>query len=361
MHSTRPITRRISIVLAATTMVAAGQLEELTPQQLESIMKRLSVLEEATDSRVAARFRTAVQAFRGAMASDEAAFALYLNCVEKLDFTEKRRKAAEFREWREKNEERLKDSAFRRALRHQLRWLVLTLQAASENADPEQLAVAAGEIVDAIVADAMSLRGQQNVLNESVLGSYFARAYHINRVKAEEWPLAPGQIGQVYEQIFFPPLRERMRAEALRSQWTKRIQQEIRVAEVWEFGVRTTGGTGQALGPRSAEHETFMNEQVPQLQWEMEKDLFTHGDPAGAAMRMIAHLERHLGHPAAGDWLEELQGMLTVPDPADAENPLAPPEDGSVPPPAVPAPVGSVTQPAPQPVGGDDEGSVFIE
>ena len=48
----------------------------------------------------------------------------------------------------------------RLALRHQLRWLILTLQAASEKPDRAKLAADAQEIVDAIFRDATNSRAR---------------------------------------------------------------------------------------------------------------------------------------------------------------------------------------------------------
>lgn len=338
---------------AAISMVGA-QADRLSDAEREALLKRLDELRETSDSRFETRFRNAVQAFRGAMVSDEAAFALYLNSVEKIDFTDKNRRGSEFREWRRKNDERLKDSAFRRALRHQLRWLVLTLQASSEDADRAQLATSAQEIIDSIVGDAVNLNGHQNVLEQSVLGSFYARAYSLSDLPLDDWVLAPGRIGQIYQQIIMPRYREVRRADSLQSLWQKRIQQEIRLAEVWRFGVRDGQAVAQPVGQGDAQHERFMREDVPRMQWQMEVDLFKHGDPAGAANRMLALLERNMTHPSASDWLGELQELLASGKPSDglavADAPVAGSDSGA-----------GVSDPVSSEVGYEDPGAIFDE
>lgn len=290
-----------------------GQAEQLPKDQLEAIIKRLNALQEASDSRVEARFRTAVQAFRSAMSNEESAFTLYLNCVEKLDFTDKNRRASDFRDWRKNQDHQHKDAAFRKALRYQLRWLVLSLQASSDHPNPAELAKNAQDVVDAIAADASNLAGQNQILNQSVGGSYFARAYQIDNLKTDDWVMAPGNIGRIYEQIILPQHRIKSSADELRTLWTKRIQQEIRIAEAWRFGVKSSTTGGQPVAKRGFEHENFFNEEVPKLQWQMEVDLFKHGDPLGAAQRMITQLEKNMTHPSAAEWLSELKNLLKTP------------------------------------------------
>lgn len=336
----------ILLVWCAAIPFAGAQANRLSEQERESILKRLHELRDASDSKVAARFRTAIGAYRSAMASDEAALALYMDCVEKVDFTDQNRRASDFRDWRRKNEERLKDAAFRRVLRHQLRWLVLSLQATSESADRAQLASAAHDIVDSIVNDAVNLTGHQNILNQSVAGSIYARAYGISDINADDWVLSPGRIGQVYDQIILPQYRTAMRTDSLRAAWIKRIQQEVRLIEEWtpESDDRR-GRIGMASAQVSPEIEKFKTEQVPMYQWNMEVDLFKHGDPAGAASRMLAHLDQHVAHDSAREWATQFEELLM----------------GEVSPSDEAPPGESQTSAPPDPVTPDEEESIFIE
>ena len=57
----------------------------------------------------------------------------------------------------------------------------------------------------------------------------------------------------------------------------------------------------------------------------MEVDLFTHGDESGAAVRMLAHLEKHIAHPSAREWSDELQKKLKRATPVTPPNPAETP------------------------------------
>jgi hypothetical protein len=64
-----------------------------------------------------------------------------------------------------------------------------------------------------------------------------------------------------------------------------------------------------------------MTETVPKLQWEMEVDLYNSGDERGAAVRMLAHIEKNIAHPSAREWGEQFKTLLK---PKAAPAPTAP-------------------------------------
>jgi hypothetical protein len=197
------------------------------------------------------------------------------------------------------------------ALRYQLRWLVLTLRAASEKTKMSDIVPEGMELVDSVFRDAMKLGPQIQTLGQPVTSTVFAKAYDIGNVKNERWPQSPVQLEQFYGQIVFPPLRNPAKVEALRAAWVRRIQQEaIRVEAMEDSG---DGGrrNGQPIGPRGQATDRFNEETLPDLQWQMEMDLFRSGDERNAAMRMLEHIQKHLTHRSARQWGEELKSLLT--------------------------------------------------
>jgi hypothetical protein len=241
--------------------------------------------------------------------------------MEKVNFEDQQKKSADFREWKRNEAEKLSDSGLRLALRHQLRWLVLTLQAASEKADHAKLAVEAQGIVDSIFSESEKLKNQEAILSQAVTSSVFARAYDINSAKVEKWPLSPIQLDQLYDQVLLPPYRKSSRLAELRATWIKRIQQEGTKIEHWSGNDRNPKEerrVATASGMQSPAYEKFLTETQPSLQWEMETDLFRNGDESGAALRMLAHLEKNLSHPAAREWGRAFENLLK---PAALEQP----------------------------------------
>jgi hypothetical protein len=313
------------LVCSALT-VSTVHADPLSAADREALLENLEKIRENADSRVDARFRLAIAAYREAMGSEEAAMEFYLKCIEKVNFEDQQKKNADFRDWKRKEDDHLKDMGFRLALRYQLRWLILTLRASSEKANRSELAVEAQEIVDAVFRDADKLEDQGQALNQPVTATVFARAYEIGNLEKNEWPLSPVDLGDIYEKIIFPPLRMPTRVESLRAAWIKRIQQEGIKIEIAGDNNNNGGGGGRrngqpGPGPKSTvDHDRFVMERIPEFQWQMEMDLFRSGDEAGAAMRMLAHIEKHLAHKSARKWGQELKDLL-APKPA---TPVAP-------------------------------------
>lgn len=303
------LTTAIILSLAAPAAFADG----LTQADKETLIERLQAIRDDADSKVDARFRAAIAAYKGAMSSEDAASDLYLKCEEMVNFDEMNKKSGDFRDWKRKNGDRLSDKDFKMALRQQLRWLVLTLEAASEDPDRDKLAVEAGKILDSIMTMAEDLSPHRNILEQSVTGSVFARAYGINSIKVEKWPLSPVQIDPIYDQVILPPLRRPERLAALRSAWSKRMFYESTVADLW------SGKPGEKIksGTHSPEYDKFVSDTLPKRQWESEMDLFKAGDERGAAVRMLAHIEKNLSHSAAPKWAADFIAILkTQPAPA---------------------------------------------
>ncbi len=327
---------RVPILLVCAVLSIQGaHAENLSDADRETLLENLEKIRDASDSKVDARFRIALAAFRNALSSDDAAIDLYLSCMEKVNFEDLRKKAADFREWKANEREKLSDPGLRLALRHQLRWLMLTLEAASIKADRVKLVTDAQEAVDGIFRDSDKLKNQQEILSQSVTSSVFARAYDINHVKVENWSLSPIDVEAIYEDILLPPYRRPNGLPRLRAGWIKRIQQETVKAELWTArrrenreergGERGEKRIGMASDMLSPEYQKFIEEDLPKLFWEMEVDLFRNGDESGSSIRMLAHLEKYINHPSAREWSDQFKTLLkpeaAVPIPATAGEP----------------------------------------
>ena len=303
--------RALAIVWTSLLVISPAGAQTLSSADREALLEKLDDLRANADSRVDERFRMAIAAYRAASASDQAAAEFHLDCIEKVNFKDQRKKNSEFREWKRKEAEKLSAPGLGLALRLQLNWLALTLRAASQKADRESLLPEVQQIMDAIVRDAEKLKEHQQILNQAVNSSFYAKAYDLGNINVERWPLAPGQLGQIYDQILLPPLRKPDRVAALRAGWTKRIQQEMAIKESWTAASDPASkkiGTADAL--RSPAYELFLADTLPELQWQMELDLFKSGDEQAAALRILSHLEKNIGHKSARAWAAEFSKLL---------------------------------------------------
>ena len=298
---------------------AAARADPLTASDRQLLIERLANLKKAAEGQNNARVSAAIAPFRAAMTSNDGAIALYLKCIEKLDFEEKDKSSQDFRNWKRSQDDKLKDTAFRLALRHQLQWLTLTLEASLRHGDFAKMASKASDAVDSIFSHTDELNGQMQLLRRSVLSSVFARAYHVSYVDPGNWPTAPLAIGQIYDKVILPPLRNPKSIEYLRRAWQNRILQE---GLLHESGRRqsATGGNGKPLRDmgRSTTYEKFLIDERPNLLWQMEVDLFRAGDQRKAALRMLDHLEHYQNHPKATDWTQNFIDLISPPKPKPA-------------------------------------------
>lgn len=302
------------LVLGISSLHAAP----LSEADREALIERLDALKKSAVERLDARFQAGVQAYAAAMNSEDDALQLYLKCVEKVDFIDQKKKESDFRDWKRKESERLSAPSFKLALRHQLYWLSLTCQAASENPDRERLIGLAQNAMDAVFRDLPNLKDQQQVLKQPVTGTVFAKAYEITNIRVEKWALSPADIRNVYEDIVMPPLRNPGGIDKLKDAWMRRIQQEGAVIEYWSGAGKGGGKDKREEGrggiadanARSPEVDRFISDTLPLMQWQMEVDLFKSGDQAAAALRMINHIEKNIGNNSAKDWSDQFRTLL---------------------------------------------------
>lgn len=296
------------LLISSALMFNSLHAAPLSAADREALLDSLDKLRDAAQGKVSSRVNTALAAFRNARGSDDAALELYLNCMERVNFDAKNKKAADFREWKRKEADKLAEPGMKTALRCQLAWLTLVLEALPDKADRVKLSDDGRQILDSIFSSWDKLEGQRDLLSQSVTGSVFARAYEVDRLKVANFPLAPLQLDQVYQQLILPPLQSPSHLKGLQAAWIRRIQQEGVLAEGAGHGNHPKVGS-QTAGV-SPESEKFITETQPKLQWEMELDLFRNGDESGASVRMLALLEKNISHPSAKAWSEQLQQLL---------------------------------------------------
>lgn len=292
----------LPVLLIASSLTSNAQ--GLTDADREEILKKIEAIQQQADSMVDKKYQQAMSAFSSAMDNENEALELYLKCEELLNFEKKNKKAADFRDWKKNNQEKHLEAGFRLALQYQLRWLVLSLKATSENADREKLAIEASKILDDLVKDAEALAPHQAILNQNALSSIFAQAYQINGIEIKNWPAAPGSLETVYNNLILPPLRRADRINHLTTFWQKRINQEAELVLKWK-----SNGKGKS-GEASLEQEKFNNETLPQLRWEAEVDVFKVGDQRGASDRMLKLIQENITHKSAPKWIESFADLV---------------------------------------------------
>ena len=215
------------LALVFSVGIASAEPEKLKPVDVQQLLERLKELEEGAQGRSSARLSTARAAFSAAVQSDTAALELYLKCVEKVEYEDADKSSQAFREWKRRSKERM-GPEFKRALRHQLNWLLLVVEVGmTREMTPEkeaEYARKAMEKLDQMLGDLKEMGRERRMLDSSVLSSVFAASYGISSLElAEDWPTAPLKISTIYEQLVLPPLRKRTKVDDLRAAWLKPV------------------------------------------------------------------------------------------------------------------------------------------
>jgi hypothetical protein len=319
-------------------LVATVHADPLKQTDREALLDRLDKLSDAADAKVDARFKVAVTAFRAAMASDTATMELYLKCVEKVEYSDNYKKSQDFREWKRKESATLESVGFREALRHQLGWLLLTLEAASTHGKPAGLDARMETAVDEIFTDIDKLKDGRDVLTKSVTESVFAKAYDIKDLKLDDWPMSPVDLTSIFSRNLIPRYRTVSKIPELRAEWTKWIKYEGLMIEKWPQKEERRDGKELTHNP-SADYDKWMAEKYPQMLWDEEVDVFKAGDQTGASAKMLAHIEKYMSSTKAPAWTKQFRNLVSgkgsVDDkaltPAAARQPAATPDSAAAP------------------------------
>ena len=312
--------RQICLGLLVIGIPFGAVAEPLSTGDVQLLLDRLVALRDGEHERSDIRLVTARNAFMAAVQTDAAAHDLYLKCIEKVRFEDEKRSSQEYRDWKRRHKDRRDTQGFRRALRHQLAWLVLTLEVAMKPKERAGAGIKAVERLDAVFRDAALLRGEQEILTQSVLESVYASAYRVGGLKVEDWPTGPLQIDTIYENLIFPPLRDSGKVDTLRAAWLRRIAHESAILKHWSRPAADRDDVSAAM-------ERFITERRPELVWMMELDLFAAGDQKGSALRMLKHIERYLGHKNEARWIGEFEIVVRTGS-VSGLNREDPPEEG---------------------------------
>ena len=311
----------LALVLSLTALTMKG--DELTVEQIQSLKARLKSLKDNLSSHITSRNVSAGQAFAAAAADPRAAIELYLNCVKTVEYDREGRPETDFRAWRDGQEDRLKDPQFITSLQQQLRYLMLSCQAA-ESEDKAQIFGALMSYVDSLSSLTEMPSGP---VTQSVANSVFAKAYFLDRLlgKAENWEQTPINIAGIYSRTIMPYLREKDPA-SLMNAWDKRIEQQARLVTMLEEkkeeelrglnrdeerrARNNQTNQGGAVGEHSKEE--FTQKTLPQLQWGKLKDMFQYVDQVNGAKLMLDFVEANLKHELGEQFYAEFEELITA-------------------------------------------------
>lgn len=302
----------------------------LTPEQIANITKQLDQLEDQILKNRGDALNTALAQFRSGAASEKAAVDFYISCYKLVNFDRKDLKVSDFQAWKDRSEGLLKDPEFATALRLQLEYLVIAIQA-QQTEDPSSLvpsvqaflpkAVAAVQnatkhTASGAIASADSRKGGRpadrliKTLEQSVKNSEFSKAYLLeNHLTLNDWEYGPLNIAGIYDKIILPNYLKHKPAE-ISTQWDNRIS-----------GILTLRKATQS----ETDYQVFYSQTYPDLCWSKATYLLSKNlEPVQALASMLKIIRENPTHPKAAGWITELrqhvnQSQPTLPSPNFAE------------------------------------------
>jgi len=319
---------------------------KLTNDQMASIIKQLDAIESQVMKNRTDAFTNALTKFRQAMTSDKDALDLYLACHKLEHFDRKDLKQTDFQNWKDKNEDRLKDPDFLAGIRLQLEYLVLCIQAQDAKDLSTAMPALQAFVPKAVVAVQNTMKhsasgaveekdkdkgrgGRQGggggqllgILRQSVKGTDFSKAYSLDDyLKFEPWEYSPLGIAGVYEKVIFPYYLQK-KPEELPAQWDARINAEL----VLSKSVQS-----------ETEYQVYYKENQPELNWAKSQYLLKNNvNPIMALAEMLKTVRENPTHTSAAKWLRELREAVAQAQPQAPSPGLTEPE--ATPAPAAPA------------------------
>jgi hypothetical protein len=296
--------------------------DSLNGDERGSILLELNGIQDILDGKQLSLRTSAGQTFQAASASNDAAYEFYLKCHKILNFDPKGASYTEFRNWRDRQEDKVKTESNLSAMRVQLQYLVLSMKAA-ESAQLDAIIPELEQFVGNIAANSESLNMRR--MQEPVTKTIFAQAYDLDKsLTMENWSYSPGNYSEVYERTIFPFFRATATQE-LAAAWDRRIALESGLFS------RTHEGNVEAL-------EKFQREGLPTLYWRKSMDLYVSVSQKQGAAALIQIVRANPEHPDIRNWVGSFAKLLKgttvsaseeypkttkqTPPPVDPNNPL---------------------------------------
>ena len=328
--------RSLLLITLFTSQIHA---EVLSEKDRAVLLRTLETVLESSAGELTKKQDSASSAFQKGVQSDTTALSLYLQCVELTQFQQRGLRDIDFREWKRRNDDRLNDAAFKRALRHQLNWLVLSIEASaadtSNKNDRERIQKEAIKRLSELYQDAENLvskdnrvnRAVQDELARNVLQSAFAQAYGFHTLSISgwsagdtkininlgasskaAWPSHPKDLAGIYQKVIFPLYREEKDIASLRNAWDQMILFHEISLQNWEREAKYSERTTKSLPTPAL--VAFQRDEKPQLLWKKEVDLFSSGDQKQASSNMVEFIQTNMQNSLSSNWTSELIGLL---------------------------------------------------
>ncbi len=292
----------LPILLIALPLAQPLSAQDAPPIDAARLLQQLDQFQEELAQKKSGSLRKAVSDLRSAIQTEDAAIEYWLDAVMATQFVGLTKENTQFREWRDKNQDKLRDGGFRFAVRMQLRWLAISL-ARHLTEDQKVLMPEVASFANDIASNqkALTQKFASEIINMDSGKIPVAQVLGVGYlVGGTGWETVPGKYQQIYENLVLPFWREN-RSDAAIGYWDMRLT--MLEASMAETNLNMTAAvTTQVL--------------KPDLQWSRAKEFVLIGQPNRGAQEMWAILMANPGHKDAEKWTGELIAQLRQMSPA---------------------------------------------
>jgi predicted Zn-dependent protease len=290
--------------MAACAVLPALHAQDAPPVNADELLQSLEKLRSTQESTLQTSFSRIIQTFRQGASSPTAAWELYQEAVKATRFTGLTRDNSQFRDWKKREEDKLDDPNFRKAIQVHLLYLAISLQHAG-GAELKDTVAALAQYASSYPRIEMDSRNREMaaLLNEPITSGVFVRrnGLELYLTRLKDWEMVPSNVDGMFEKVVLPYWREQKDPKAV-AYWEERINREAE---------RVKGA--DLVFPR----EHFENVRRPVLLWNRAQEMVKVGMPNRAAVEMYNVLKNYPSHPNFSSWADELKNLLK---PAPSEN-----------------------------------------
>ncbi len=283
----------------------------------------------------------AVSTLQTILKSSKATYQYYMDCIKEAQFDAVGKRESEWREWRERNEDRIKSPEHVAALQYQAKFLLLTLAVSLENSEGagvKKVMPLMIDYYDDLTRDYDKLGGQRGMLTTPALESVFAQRLKLGLTmpSLDTWIEAPLPISRAYEGVILPHFRKENNHSSIQAAWDKRIIHESKTLEVSgrggtldlpmdlpagipenlirRFGLenrdRRRGQQRDDSRQKKLSEEDFRKDRLPVLHWGKNRDAVLFGSAPSSSLQALGRIIReNITHPEAPNWLKDLKGL----------------------------------------------------
>lgn len=335
----------LALLASASTLVAQ---QDAPPVDVSQLLQALRGIKEQQTLQTKTARQKALQRVQASAASPAAAVGSWEEAVRETQFEGAAREGSQFKEWREREGEALKEKEAASAAQLHFKWMALTLQRANgatvKELLPQIIAHTKELAADTAAIEALdedirheketagnSKRGKERKTNDeavkrmhdqiiraAVNGSAPAQVLKIGElINVEKWEMSAGNLDGIYNRIILPELR---------------TSKDPRLLEYWDMRLKREAESA-SRSKLAFDQEKFNQVRRPELLWSRAQDLLILGQRNRAISEMFALVKAYPAHPRASEWVAAIEQALT---PAAANAPLAPPDADAplAPPPA---------------------------